>query len=100
MPWNVCSPIDCHNAIRSIASSCIKPAGSGWDYEPLKHLELTQDELPLTRRSVYSSAIDIAQLAWNEYLADKTINPTAAEPTYLRNEISWKKRARVRKKTA
>jgi tRNA threonylcarbamoyladenosine biosynthesis protein TsaB len=100
LPESVCSPVDCHNAIIGTASSCIYPAGSGWEYEPLKHLELTQNELTLTRRPVYSSAIDIAQLAWNDYLADKTINPTAAEPTYLRNEISWKKRARVRKKTA
>ncbi|MFT6389303.1 MAG: tRNA threonylcarbamoyladenosine biosynthesis protein TsaB [Cellvibrionaceae bacterium] len=98
LPESVCSPVDCHNAILGIASSCIYPAGSGWEYEPLIHQELSQNKLSLTSRPIYSSAVDIAQLAWKDYLADKTINPIAVEPTYLRNEISWKKRARVRKK--
>jgi tRNA A37 threonylcarbamoyladenosine modification protein TsaB len=55
-----------------------------------------QHKLTLSNRPIYSSAVDIAQLALQDYLVGKTINPTAAEPTYLRNEISWKKRTRIR----
>ena len=98
LPESVCSPVACRDAILGIASSCIYPAGSGWDCEPLNHLELGQKQLTLTSRPIYSSATDIAQLAWKDYLVGKIIDPTAVEPTYLRNEISWKKRARLRKK--
>jgi tRNA threonylcarbamoyladenosine biosynthesis protein TsaB len=93
----VCSPADCQKAITDISSSCIYPAGSGWDYEPLNSINVAQKDITLVDRPIYSSAIDIAQLAWIDYLAGKIINPITAEPTYLRNEISWKKRTRVRK---
>jgi tRNA threonylcarbamoyladenosine biosynthesis protein TsaB len=96
LPESVCSPVDCSSAITKIASSCIYPAGSGWEYDPLRHLELTQSRLLLSDRLMFSCAADIAYLARKDYLADKTIDPTVAEPTYLRNEISWKKRDRVR----
>lgn len=92
----VCSPADCQKAITDISSTCIYPAGSGWDYEPINSINVTQKNITLLDRPIYSSAIDIAQLAWIDYLAGKTINPITAEPTYLRNEISWKKRSRVR----
>jgi tRNA threonylcarbamoyladenosine biosynthesis protein TsaB len=95
-PEKVCSPEQCKKAITDFPNSAIYPGGSGWDYEPLKSLNLSQEKLSLSNRLIYSSAVDIAQLALQDYLAGKTINPTAAEPTYLRNEISWKKRTRIR----
>ncbi len=95
----VCSPEDCQQAISRLNSSKIYPAGSGWQYDLLNKIELGQEVITQLNKPVYSNAVDIAVLAWQDYQLGKTIKPIDAEPTYLRNEVSWKKRARIRKKT-
>lgn len=97
MNEEVCSPEHCQKTLNDmLPDQCIYPAGSGWDYEQLGAIDTGQSSLILKDRLIYSSAVDIAQLAWKDYLLGKTISPLNVEPTYLRNEISWKKRTRIR----
>ncbi len=93
----VCSPEDCQQAFSGLKASRIYPAGSGWQYDLLNKTELGQDVITQVNKPVHSNAVDIATLAWREYQLGKTIKPIDAEPTYLRNEVSWKKRTRIRK---
>lgn len=92
----VCSPEACQEAVGRLNMAKIYPAGSGWQYDLLSKTELGQDTITLVNKPVYSNAVDIATLAWRDYQLGKTIKATDAEPTYLRNEISWKKRTRIR----
>src|SRR5690554_306139 len=64
--------------------------GSGWCYEALSGLtEQFQIE-------VYPSARDVVALAAMEYQAGKAQAVEQVQPVYLRNEVSWKKRQRIR----
>jgi len=95
----VCSPEKCQEAISHLSMTKIYPAGSGWQYDLLSTIKLGQDAITQMNKPVYSNAVDIAMLAWRDYQLGKTIKATDAEPTYLRNEISWKKRPRIRSNT-
>ena len=95
----VCSPDDCYRALSGLNLSAIYPAGSGWEYTILKNMPLGQNIISQLDKPIYMSAIDIAALAWQEYKHGKVINAIDAEPTYLRNEVAWKKRTRLRERT-
>jgi tRNA threonylcarbamoyladenosine biosynthesis protein TsaB len=68
--------------------------GSGWHYACLSQC-LSQP----AHIEVYPEAYDMSVLAkhaWDTQGSDATISPLSAVPTYMRNEISWKKRQRIR----
>ncbi len=70
--------------------------GSGWHYECLSSLDTQQ-----VRIEAYPEAHDIALMAAHKLAvdgSDATISPLSAAPSYMRNEISWKKRQRIREK--
>lgn len=69
----------------------IKGVGSGWRYDVLQKRATdgyTED--------FYPQAHDVATLALGEYATGNTVSPLEATPVYLRNEISWQKRQRIR----
>jgi len=71
--------------------SDIVAVGSGWIYEPLQQrfgVSATVD--------FYPHAQDIAILAEDDYNRGLMISPLEANPTYIRDEVSWKKRQRIR----
>ena len=61
--------------------------GTGWHYENL----LAQANVVAKDRARLVCALDIAILAQRELAEDHTVLPHEAVPTYLRNEVSWKK---------
>ena len=88
----------------------IAGVGSGWQYDCLTNgIAVTSDAINATINAAtvtinaYPEAHDMALLAEKVYQQDiadseKFISPLAAVPTYMRNEISWKKRTRIRTK--
>lgn len=76
--------------------------GSGWHYEQL-HSSVSSMKTPALIE-FYPEAYDIAELAqldWSTAGGDEAlISPLSAIPSYMRNEVSWKKRQRIRNKTA
>lgn len=69
--------------------------GSGWHYDSLESVASR------VITEVYPEAYDMALIA--QTICDQTplgsepfISPLAAVPTYMRNEVSWKKRTRIR----
>ena len=63
--------------------------GSGWQYPviaPLVNADL----------ECYASAYDVVVLASEALRVGDVLTPLKATPTYLRNEVSWKKRERIR----
>lgn len=95
----VCLPRAIHadsvNAPESVATLVARePAfigvGSGWRYGPLASLT-DRHEI-----EIYPSARDIVQLAAMLYNAGEAQAVEQVQPVYLRNEVSWKKRQRIR----
>lgn len=83
--WLACAQL--HNQAMGV--------GSGWQYDVLA------DKLNTVITAAYPEAYDMAQIA--KKLCDKQgesekifVSPLAAVPIYMRNEISWKKRTRIR----
>jgi tRNA threonylcarbamoyladenosine biosynthesis protein TsaB len=72
--------------------------GSGWHYECLAQ-QLVQPAIIEAYPEAYDIAV-LAKQAWDEKGSDATMSPLSAVPTYMRNEISWKKRQRIREQTA
>jgi tRNA threonylcarbamoyladenosine biosynthesis protein TsaB len=68
--------------------------GSGWGYAPLA--ALTQSY----QQEVYPQARDIIRLAAMQFAAGQAQPVDEAQLAYLRNEISWKKRQRIRPQAA
>ncbi len=85
------SPDDCYKHIMQIPCEQICAIGSGWQYPVLQSIEHAN-----IQESFHTSAYDIAELGVESYRQGKLISPLEVEPTYLRNEISWKKRKRIR----
>jgi tRNA threonylcarbamoyladenosine biosynthesis protein TsaB len=88
----VSTPQDCYEAMTSDKHEVICGIGSGWNYSlflDIPGVNVDKNFSPL--------AYDIADLALVAYKKGESINPLEAEPIYLRNEISWKKRQRIRK---
>ncbi len=71
--------------------------GSGWQYDELDELLSVRSLSPCLH--VYPQAYDVAFLA-QKLLAklgqSAMIDPMNALPTYIRDEVSWKKRQRIR----
>jgi tRNA threonylcarbamoyladenosine biosynthesis protein TsaB len=92
----VVSPEQCSQEIMQLSAlgdAVELPAGvgSGWHYAELQGIPgLQVDEL------LYPSAYDVAHLAIDAYSRGELISPQQAQPHYLRNDISWKKRKRIR----
>lgn len=65
--------------------------GSGWRYSELTSVNCAHQDI-----NFYPSAYDVAELAMPAYDRGELIDSLQVEPRYLRNEISWKKRSRIR----
>lgn len=74
-------------------SATVHGAGPGWHYEALNGAQV--DGLDL---NILIHARDIAQLAVPLYQAGVVVTAEELEPAYLRNEITWQKRQRIRSK--
>lgn len=85
----VSTPEHCSQYIASLASQPIIAVGSGWQYDAL--VSLINADL-----DAYPSAYDVAVIASAQWAAGEILSPLEASPTYLRNEVSWKKRQRIR----
>lgn len=96
----VTTPTDCVLALSDYVSDLtrIVAVGSGWHYAVLAESHALQSKLLKVDIKSYPSAQDVAQLALNQYQRGDLLHPIAAEPRYLRNEISWKKRQRIRQR--
>lgn len=75
----------------ALGAGPIQGIGSGWHYSALDALQPSLREL-----EHYPHAEDILTLAEARYLSGGAVAVEQARPTYLRNEISWKKRRRIR----
>ncbi|MBX2807202.1 MAG: tRNA (adenosine(37)-N6)-threonylcarbamoyltransferase complex dimerization subunit type 1 TsaB [Cellvibrionaceae bacterium] len=68
----------------------LQGVGSGWRYAALSQ-EVVKPDL-----AVYPDAYDIALLADTKLRQGDTEAPECAKPVYLRNDITWNKRQRIR----
>ena len=85
----VAAPADIDFSSFSTASLCA--LGSGWRYDDLRLMQ------PQTcHASYYPQAHDIAELGLIEFNAGNVTSPLAATPMYLRNDVKWRKRERIR----
>lgn len=85
-------PSDCYHESLALTPSPSALIGSGWRYCSAEQLSLTkQHDIGFS-----SSAYDVAVLAADAFNRGELSNPIHVEPTYLRNEISWQKRQRIR----
>ncbi|MBX2808337.1 MAG: tRNA (adenosine(37)-N6)-threonylcarbamoyltransferase complex dimerization subunit type 1 TsaB [Cellvibrionaceae bacterium] len=105
MDETVATPVDCAAALAQLAlptapdsglhvqtarPAVIQGVGSGWQYEPLSRVTASYDV------AGYPDAYDIAKLAAADWLQGRTVAAERATLVYLRNEITWKKRQRLR----
>jgi tRNA threonylcarbamoyladenosine biosynthesis protein TsaB len=77
--------------------------GSGWHYPCFSSDASSTDQSRSIIIEAYPEAYDmavLAKLALEQEGDDVAVSPLAAVPTYMRDEISWKKRQRIREKTA
>lgn len=65
--------------------------GPGWHYEDLQQLSPASVDV-----SVYPDAIDIVRIAEELFARGEYVAALDAQPTYLRDEVSWQKRQRIR----
>ncbi|MET0356919.1 MAG: tRNA (adenosine(37)-N6)-threonylcarbamoyltransferase complex dimerization subunit type 1 TsaB [Cellvibrio sp.] len=65
--------------------------GPGWHYSDLQNCKPGQ-----VVQDVHPNAKDILTLAVNEYQQGNTMSILDAQPVYLRDSVSWKKRERIR----
>ena len=85
----VIAPADIDFSFFSSASLCA--LGSGWYYK-----ELQQVQPKICHTIYYPQAHDIAELGLIEFNAGKVTSPLMATPMYLRNDVKWRKRKRIR----
>jgi len=87
----VTAPQDCADYSDTLAGvKSLTAIGSGWQYPSLAS-RLSHADL-----EAYANAYDVAILGQCEWAAGHLLTPAEATPTYLRNEVSWKKRERIR----
>lgn len=65
--------------------------GPGWHYEDLQQLAPVAFDL-----SVYPDAADMVRMAETLLARGESVPAMAAQPVYLRDEVSWQKRQRIR----
>lgn len=85
---HIADPESFLEALQSMHFDC--GSGSGWHYECLQ----TFSDKVLT--NIYPEAQDLLTLSIETLNNGTTQSPLEAVPTYLRDEISWKKRERIR----
>ena len=85
----VASPADIDFSCFPTASLCA--LGSGWHYN-----ELQKVQPQICHTIYYPQAYDIAELGLIEFNASNVTSPLMATPMYLRNEVKWRKRKRIR----
>lgn len=66
-------------------------AGPGWHYPEMPEMQGQKVNL-----EVHAHARDVAILAAQTFAQGEAIEPQVAEPIYLRNTVSWKKREKKR----
>ncbi|MGI1677370.1 MAG: tRNA (adenosine(37)-N6)-threonylcarbamoyltransferase complex dimerization subunit type 1 TsaB [Cellvibrionaceae bacterium] len=71
--------------------STIIGVGNGWDVK-----EIDQSAVSLIESELLPHAFDLAILAEKYFAEGKTMSAFDAQPTYIRNEVSWAKRKRIR----
>jgi len=87
----VSSPEACYQYCQSLNNDHVIAVGSGWRYAQSESRILFK-----TNAEFYSTAYDVAELALEALKKGQVIDPMYAQPTYLRNEITWQKRRRIR----
>lgn len=87
----VAAPARLHNAMQSASYQNIIGVGDGWACAGMPR-ELTS----AVELSVFPHAQDVARLALKHLAEGKTLSALAARPIYIRNEVSWKKRQKLR----
>ncbi|BFU60077.1 MULTISPECIES: tRNA (adenosine(37)-N6)-threonylcarbamoyltransferase complex dimerization subunit type 1 TsaB [Rodentibacter] len=79
----VCTP---ERAIAQLTDKSIFRVGTGWNaYSQFMEKQLLGSDIELP------NALYMLELARIDYLQHKTISALEIEPTYLRNEVTWKK---------
>lgn len=69
--------------------------GPGWHYPAMQGLATEAVHLEF-----HPHAYDIAALACDAFVRGETVSALDAEPVYLRDKVSWKKRQRIRDRSA
>lgn len=87
---SISSPDVCATFVKSQTNTSIIAVGNGWQYSDLAEI------VNSTTLDTFASAYDVALLGQQYYAQGQLFSPLAAEPVYLRNEVSWKKRERIR----
>ena len=85
-PTDVCE----QNIVQSLDKKFIA-IGPGWHYADLQTIAPTQ-----LVQNVYPNAKDILSLALDVFAQGKSMSILDAQPVYLRDSVSWKKRERIR----
>jgi tRNA threonylcarbamoyladenosine biosynthesis protein TsaB len=85
-PADVCK----HVSVQNLAKQFIA-IGPGWHYADLQ--AITPEQL---LQNVHPNAKDILSLAVNAFQHGQSISILDAQPVYLRDSVSWKKRERIR----
>lgn len=68
--------------------------GDGYNTDEFKNLE--SDGVSMCVPDFYPHAYDVVALALEEYKDGAFVSPLDLEPTYIRNEVSWKKHQKIR----
>lgn len=77
-------------AVQQYLSSIIG-VGAGWHYPELHGLPVAQ-----IQQEFYPQAQDIVRLAAKLMAEGKSVSAMQAQPVYLRDQVSWQKRQRIR----
>jgi tRNA threonylcarbamoyladenosine biosynthesis protein TsaB len=112
---SVCAPeVLAQHPLLASSSSSVLAIGSGWHYACLSNATPTSISTPTPPKlDLYPEAYDVAVLASRALASMENkddgakqegvamappvlVSPLAAEPRYIRDEISWKKRQRIR----
>lgn len=98
---SVSTPMACYEFSHVSNKDNITCVGSGWRYYSEEYIEKHTEERLVDNKlkpdiTFHATAYDIASLALSSFVKGDTINPIEASPTYLRNEITWQKRQRIR----
>ena len=87
----VATPEQSCDDILQLQAETICAVGSGWHYPVLQALPNVK-----LHPDIYPSAYDMAEIAVESFERKDFLSPLEAQPHYLRNEINWKKRQRIR----
>lgn len=90
------SAVAAHPEVQALQSE-LRGIGAGWHYPELAALfpsqELASQRIDL---DVYPNALDMLPLAMRALANGEAVTAEDAQPVYLRDKVSWKKRQRIR----